>query len=125
VAFFLLTASPVFTGESVLEICMKHVQAEPEPPSARVGRPIGPALESLILRCLAKSQADRPADAAVLLRELEELLPAGHWTQDDAAAWWAANGAQLKARPPQSPAPTQHDKTPSVPGQATVAYDMK
>jgi hypothetical protein len=125
VAFFLLTGTPVFTGESVLEICMKHVQAEPESPSARAGRPISPALEKLILRCLAKSQAERPAEAAVLLRELEELVTSGRWTQDDAAAWWAANGTQLRARPSQPPEPTRHDEMPAVQGAATVLYERQ
>jgi hypothetical protein len=95
VGYFLLTATPVFTGTGVMDICMKHVQAAPEPPSARRGRPVSPALEALVLRCLAKSPADRPADAADLARELEEFIVDGRWTQDDAAAWWAAHGKPL------------------------------
>jgi hypothetical protein len=125
VAYFLLTGAPVFTGASVMEICMKHVQATPEPPSARSSRPVSPALEKLVLRCLAKSQAQRAADAAALLRELDECSVAGHWTQADAAAWWAANRPQIKARSAEAPAPTRHNEPAGAPGGATMAYEEK
>ena len=91
VGYFLLTGTPVFGGATVMEICMKHVQTQPDPPSQRLGKPISPDLEALILKCLAKPQQDRPADAAQLLRELDKCKVAGHWTPDDAAAWWSAN----------------------------------
>jgi hypothetical protein len=90
VAYFLLTGTPVFLGTSVMEICMHHVRTAPEPPSKRCGKPISPGLEALLLRCLAKAPADRPRDAAELLRELESCTVAGTWTAQDAAAWWAA-----------------------------------
>jgi eukaryotic-like serine/threonine-protein kinase len=86
VVYYLLTGTPVFTGTSVVEICMMHVKATPEPPSARRGRPVSPDLERLLLRCLAKSPSDRPADAACLLGELEACAVEGTWTADDAAA---------------------------------------
>ena len=34
VAYFLLTGSPVFSGATVMEICMKHAKEAPEPPSS-------------------------------------------------------------------------------------------
>jgi hypothetical protein len=91
VGYFLLTGTPVFGGATVMEICMKHVQTPPDPPSKRLGKPISPELEALILKCLAKPQNDRPADAAQLLGEFDKCKVAGHWTPDDAAAWWTAN----------------------------------
>jgi len=92
VGYFLLTATPVFTGDSVVEICMKHVNAAPDPPSVRSGKPFSGDLEGLLLRCLAKSPSDRPGDAAELLRELEACAIDGTWTARDAAAWWATHG---------------------------------
>ena len=89
VGYFLLTGSPVFTGASVMEICLKHMRAVPEPPSDRIGRPISPDLEALLLRCLAKARSDRPADAGDLLHRLEGCAVEGRWTADDAASWWA------------------------------------
>jgi serine/threonine protein kinase len=114
VSYFLLTGGPVFTGESVVEICMKHVRTAPEPLSVRAGRPISPDLEALVLRCLAKSRSDRPADAITLLRELDRCNINGHWTHDDAAAWWAAyekNPGQPTPPPSERPALSQ---TPSI-----------
>jgi hypothetical protein len=117
VGYFLLTGSPVFTGASVMEICMKHVKAAPEPPSARLGKPVSPDLEALLLRCLAKVPSDRPGDAAELLRALESCAVAGTWTLQDAAAWWqgtdtivppagqAGPGKGEPARPQETPGP--------------------
>jgi hypothetical protein len=47
------------------------------------------ALESLLLRCLAKSPADRPDNAAELLRLLETCPVSGSWAASDAGRWWA------------------------------------
>lgn len=90
VAYYLLTGTRVFSGGGALEICMKHVTDPPEPPSARVGRPVSPDLEALVLRCLAKSPADRPPDAADLRRALESCTVARTWTAAEAAARWSA-----------------------------------
>jgi hypothetical protein len=117
VGYFLLTGGPVFTGESVVEICMKHVQAVPEPPSVRCGRAISPALEALVLRCLAKFRPERPADAAELLRELERCPITGHWTPADAAAWWAERARQAEEAAAVPPAAS---RTPGI--EATMEY---
>jgi hypothetical protein len=90
VGYFLLTGAPVFGGGSIMEICMKHVHTIPEAPSVHLGKPINRTLEQLILRCLAKSPADRPADASVLLRELQACVIEPAWTVEQAAAWWSA-----------------------------------
>ncbi len=92
VGYFLLTGSPVFAGSSAADICLMHVTAKPQPPSARAGRPVSPDLEAILLRCLAKSPSDRPADAADLLHLLETCSVAGRWTAADAARWWADRG---------------------------------
>ena len=123
VGYFLLTGTPVFMADSVVEICMKHVKAAPEPPSTRLGRPISCDLESLILRCLAKSPQERPADASELLRELEACAVEGAWTAADAAQWWATrNAVRVSARAvavtvDQGPTPTK--ASPEV----TIMYE--
>jgi eukaryotic-like serine/threonine-protein kinase len=107
VGYFLLTGTPVFTGSSILEICRKHASEAPQPPSLRSGKAVSRDLEALLLRCLAKAPADRPGDAAALLRELEACAVTGAWTVQDAAAWWTALAG----------------KTVTMAG-ATVAYSM-
>jgi eukaryotic-like serine/threonine-protein kinase len=121
VAYYLLTGTPVFNGATVMEICLKHVREAPEPPSARLGKPVSSALEALILRCLAKARADRPGDAGALLRELEKCPVSGTWTADDAAMWWAAfsKAGPGPTSPPASPAVT----TDQVPLDITQAYE--
>lgn len=88
VAYFLVTGSPVFTGTTVMEICMKHVQAKPEPPTSR-GVAISAKFEAILLRCLAKSQSDRPQNAGQLRDELNHCDSTG-WTEVQAKAWWMA-----------------------------------
>lgn len=105
VAYFLLTGAPPFTGKSVSDILMKHVNAPPEPFAAR-GRQVGPAFEALVLRCLAKSPAERPRTAGVLLAELEACPVAGEWSSATAAAWWAAPPTRGSVAAAPTAAPT-------------------
>jgi len=90
VGYFLLTSTPVFKGDSVVEICMKQVNAVPEAPSVRSGKAVSCDLEDLLMRCLSKAPTDRPSNAADLLNQLEACVLDGVWTSRDAAAWWAA-----------------------------------
>jgi serine/threonine-protein kinase len=54
----MLTGSVPFTGDTPLEIAMKHLSATPEPPSEQ--RPeVPPELDSIVLRALAKRPEDR------------------------------------------------------------------
>ena len=95
---------------------MKHVREPPEPPSARLGKPVSPTLEALTMRCLAKAPAERPKSAGELLQELESCEVQGKWTAVDAAIYWLQPGVTA----PTNLAPTQVLNTPA-PG-ATVVY---
>jgi serine/threonine-protein kinase len=88
VGYFLLTATPVFTGTSLVAILGDHLHAKPIPPSTRSGKAIDPDLEELLLSCLAKSPDDRPATALVLRDRLRGCAAAGTWTEADAIAAW-------------------------------------
>jgi hypothetical protein len=90
VAYYLVTGTQVFTGKTIVEICMKHGMEVPVPPSARLGRPVSAGLEGLILRCLAKKPKDRPPGTRALAEELDRLEVGGSWTQADAEQWWAS-----------------------------------
>jgi serine/threonine-protein kinase len=72
VAYFLLTGELVFQGDTAIQTMFMHMQQEPVPPSERTQNPIPPALERLILTCLAKQPADRPATAADLAAGLAQ-----------------------------------------------------
>jgi hypothetical protein len=117
VGYYLLTGTPVFTGTTVIEICMKHAKNAPEPPSVRSGRPVSSDLEELLLRCLAKSPADRPRDAAALLDDLDACSIQGAWTASEAAAWWAGREQEKAAKAVSATveqAPMRQRPTPDV-----------
>ena len=99
VAYFLLTGTFVFTGMSAIVVLGKQVNAVPEALSKRLGRPLDPYLEKLILQCLAKDPNDRLPDAGALLQALSSGFqsPIGVWTQQDAAEWWAASASDCRA----------------------------
>jgi serine/threonine-protein kinase len=107
VAYFLLTARPVFEGRTVIEVCGQHLHAAPVPPSARLGRRLPEALEAWVMACLEKDPARRPASAAEAAQRLDRASP-GVWTGDDARAWWAGKGRSLAALRPAHP-PAVHD----------------
>jgi serine/threonine-protein kinase len=95
-AYWLLTGHFVFTAETSMGLLLKHAQAAPAPPSSRTDRPIPPALDELVLSCLAKDPAKRPQSARELSRRLAEVEGANAWTQERAREWWATHEA---ARP--------------------------
>ena len=63
VAYWLLTGKLVFEGASAMQVMLQHVQAEPKRPSLRAEQPIPAALEALVMECLEKDPARRPASA--------------------------------------------------------------
>jgi eukaryotic-like serine/threonine-protein kinase len=86
VAYFLVTGTPPFEGEGVVELCAKHLHEPPVPPSQR--RPVPDDLERVILACLAKHPGQRPQSARALARELERCQDAHSWGESEADAWW-------------------------------------
>jgi hypothetical protein len=95
VGYYMLTGKHVFSGATLVEVCSHHLHTAPEPPSARLGQPVPPALEAILLRCLEKDPACRPA-SAVLLRDALAAAPGvGEWTENDARGWWT----RWRARP--------------------------
>ena len=89
VAYYLLTATPVFTGESVVEVCGHHLHSRPVPPSQRGSAVVPADLERIVLECLEKDPALRPASALELKGRLLECADAGAWTETDAEALWS------------------------------------
>jgi serine/threonine protein kinase len=75
VGYFLLTGQHVFTGRSILEVCGHHLHSQPVPPSQRIAAPIPADLEDLLLSCLAKEPARRPASARAFQSALRACRP--------------------------------------------------
>jgi serine/threonine protein kinase len=96
VGYFLLTGSEVFPKLSVTDVFAHHVHVVPIPPSQRletVGAD-GTDLEKVILWCLEKDPARRPADARALSDALASCAAAGSWTEALARAWWREHRAK-------------------------------
>jgi serine/threonine-protein kinase len=100
VAYYLLTGTHVFTGKSIVEVCSHHLHSTPEPLSSRLGEPIAPDLEHLVLRCLAKDPSERPQSAFELEQRLGECADIPAWSSEDASDWWAAHGELSRKTPP-------------------------
>jgi tRNA A-37 threonylcarbamoyl transferase component Bud32 len=88
VAYFLLTGSLVFQKATPTALAVAHAQAVPEPPSQRTELPIPPALDAVVLACLAKAPEDRPPTADHLAQRLEDLADVPRWGRGQARAWW-------------------------------------
>ncbi len=100
VAYWLLTGKMVFEGQNAVQVMMQHAQAEPQRPSARIGRAMPAALEALVMECLEKDPARRPASAEVLSERLDAVPLASEWTAERAEEWWAIHRPRSRdARP--------------------------
>ncbi len=118
VGYQLLSGHPVFEGQTIFEVCSKHLMAAPEPLSldARLAVPL--ELERIVLSCLEKAPHDRPANAAALRDALLALdLPVA-WSTTDAQRWWDARAPQLMAQIQRE----RGEARSSAP--ATVAIDL-
>jgi eukaryotic-like serine/threonine-protein kinase len=93
VAYWLLTGHFVFTAETAMGLVLQHAHAQPEPPSARTQQRISPALDDLVLSCLAKEPVRRPQSARELSNRLAEVEGASAWTQERARQWWGTHEA--------------------------------
>jgi serine/threonine-protein kinase len=106
VAYYLLTGQPPFVRDTAMQILLAHAYEPVIPPGDL--RPEIPAdLQAVVLRCLAKAPAQRYADADQLEKALAACAAAGHWTAEQAAAWWKERAGQCETA------------THAVPGVAT------
>jgi hypothetical protein len=88
VGYYLLTGEPVFAGLSVGEVLVHQVESPPEKPSVRLRGPVSPDLEELLMSCLAKKPAERPASADAFEAALAKCAAAARWSRAEADAWW-------------------------------------
>jgi beta-lactam-binding protein with PASTA domain len=124
VLYEMLTGNVPFTGDSPVEIAMKHLSATPQP--LTVTRPdIPKSLESVVLRALAKDPAARYQSADEMDADLERIgrgLNVSRETEDAATTVLRGatltNGAQTtivpasaatQVRPPRPPADDYYD----------------
>jgi tRNA A-37 threonylcarbamoyl transferase component Bud32 len=91
VGYHLLTGQAVFEGETMAELCRKRLEETPLPPAARIGRPICPHLEAVILSCLEREPEQRPQSARELIALLATSPRIADWNLEQRAAWWTGH----------------------------------
>ena len=100
VAYWLLTGRMVFEGESAMQVMIQHVQAAPQRPSQRTEQPIPGGLEELVMQCLEKEPARRPASTAAMTERLDSVQLTSAWTAERAEQWWLTHQPRPRdARP--------------------------
>jgi serine/threonine-protein kinase len=88
VGYWLLTGRRVFESGNPMQVVVDHVRTPAVPPSQRGALFVPPGLEQIILRCLEKDPARRPATAVELSHDLAALDIESLWTEARARAWW-------------------------------------
>ncbi len=88
VAYWLVTGQLVFKGRTSMETMVQHTHDVPVPPSARTEMEIPPALDAIILACLAKDPSARPPSADALSEALASIDTRSRWTTGRAREWW-------------------------------------
>jgi serine/threonine-protein kinase len=88
VAYWLLTGTLVFSADTPMGLIVHHAYTPPTPPSTRSELTIPPALDRLVLDCLAKTPEERPQSAKALARRLAEIDGLEPWTEERARDWW-------------------------------------
>jgi eukaryotic-like serine/threonine-protein kinase len=116
VLYELLTGVVPFTGDTPVEIAMKHLSAIPDPPSSKRSD-IPRDLDMIILRALAKDPAERYQSAEEMDADLARI-------QRGAAVSPATEEAAtaIISRPPPQVAPTAVTQLRTVPYAPPAAY---
>ena len=100
VGYWLLTGKLVFEGDTAMKVMLDHMKTPPARPKSRTELPIPAELEQIILDCLEKDPARRPASAAELARRLAGVPLPEAWTAARAERWWSTHTPEhVRARP--------------------------
>ncbi len=120
--YFLLTGQTVFEAETIIQLCQKHIDGVPVPPSQRTSQKISPQLEEILLSCLDKVRSRRPESARVLSRLLKQIPTESGWTDEDAEAWWDAHSSGVKFR--NDPHQQAHRQRPAPSTDAAYGHTV-
>lgn len=117
VAWFLLVGRPVFEGQTVVEVCAKHLHEPAPSPAEALGQPLPGELEAVVLACLEKKREARPQSARRLRQMLSTCAREELWTEEQATQWWKTR----LPRPPTSGGPGPQSITLDVSGRGADA----
>ena len=121
VLYELLTGQVPFTGDTPLEIAMKHLSEIPKPPS-ELRSDVPHDLDMVVLRALAKDPSERYQSAEEMDADLDRILqglPVGEETASAATAVLAGSGLIAAAPTSVISRPDQAALTRAVPPGST------
>jgi serine/threonine-protein kinase len=116
VLYELLTGKVPFTGESPVEIAMKHISAMPQPPST-FRDDIPADLDKVVLRALAKTPEERYPSAEEMDRDLARVAQGVAVSRDTEEA-----ATQILSRAAMAPA-TMIGAPPRPPAEVLYEYE--
>jgi beta-lactam-binding protein with PASTA domain/predicted Ser/Thr protein kinase len=120
VLYEMLTGHVPFTGDTPVEIAMKHLSEAPRPPSTM--RPdVSPDLDMIVLRALAKNPDDRFQSAEEMDAELARVAGGGSVTAETADAATAVLSGMTMATAPTAIAPPR--RPPGARRTSTYRYE--
>jgi DNA-binding NtrC family response regulator len=96
-AYWALTAHTIFDATTPAQMLLQHVQARPIPPSKRSELSIPKQLDTILMMCLEKDPAKRPASALQLDHQLAQVRCEAAWTNERAREWWETHAPELLA----------------------------
>jgi serine/threonine-protein kinase len=98
-AYWALTGQLVFEAASAAQMLMHHAQTPPSLPSHVSELPIPKQFERILMSCLEKDPAKRPASAVDLDEQLSRVPVVEPWTQHRAQDWWETHAPDIVGRP--------------------------
>jgi eukaryotic-like serine/threonine-protein kinase len=88
VGYWLLTGELPFYATNTVQMLFKQANEPAPKPSLKARFPVPPAVDELILACLAKAPNDRPRDALALVAAIDAIRFETPWTPERATEWW-------------------------------------
>jgi eukaryotic-like serine/threonine-protein kinase len=122
VLYELLTGAVPFTGDTPVEIAMKHLSSAPEPPSVRRGE-IPRDLDKVVLRALAKDPADRYQSAEEMDADLARVASGAAVSPATEEAATAVISRPFPTAVTAVTPPRTRDAVPYAPPAAYYDYD--
>jgi beta-lactam-binding protein with PASTA domain/tRNA A-37 threonylcarbamoyl transferase component Bud32 len=119
VLYEMLTGKVPFSGDSAIEIAMKHLNEAPKPPS-KIRPEVPEELDHVVLRALSKAPEDRYQSAEEFAEDLHRVeagLPLAPETSEAATALLAAPGATIGGTTQVLPTDATRIARPQAPGR--------
>jgi serine/threonine-protein kinase len=97
-AYWALTGQTVFDATTPAQMLLLQVHERPLRPSERSEVVIPKKLEAILMMCLEKNPAKRPASALQLESELAQVRCEAPWTNERAQDWWQTHAPDVVGR---------------------------